>query len=139
MKARRLAGAALLGLAMAARADVPPPRAAGDAAPPRLLTAATQQRLDTLLQPWLRARTGQAQPWPDSDRRALLEALASGDDAPRFLRLLNGWLRLTAVLNELSRSMGQPDFYPFVMNAPAVAKLHLVHRVVTGAAAERPG
>lgn len=58
------------------------------------------------------------------------DALDSDDDAPRFLRLLNGWLELTAVLNELSRSMGQPDFYPFVLSRPAVAKLHLVHRVV---------
>ncbi len=60
------------------------------------------------------------------------EALDSPHDAPRFLRLLNGWLELTAVLNELSRSMGQPDFYPFVLSRAAVAKLHAVHRVVVG-------
>ncbi len=58
------------------------------------------------------------------------DVLDSPDDAPRFLRLINGWLELTAVLNELSQSMGQPAFYPFVLNPPAVAKLHLVHRVV---------
>lgn len=58
------------------------------------------------------------------------EALDSPEDAERFLHLLNGWLELTAVLNELSRSMGQPDFYPFVLGPVAVAKLHLVHRVV---------
>jgi hypothetical protein len=34
------------------------------------------------------------------------------------------------VLNELSRSMGQPDFYPFVLSAGAVSKLHFVHMVV---------
>jgi hypothetical protein len=60
------------------------------------------------------------------------DALDSPDDAPRFLQLINGWVELTAVLNELSQSMGQPPFYPFVLNAPAVAKLHLVHRVVSG-------
>ncbi|MBL8330660.1 MAG: putative zinc-binding metallopeptidase [Rubrivivax sp.] len=60
------------------------------------------------------------------------DALDNEADAPRFLRLLNGWLELTAVLNELSRSMGQPDFYPFVLSRAAVAKLHLVHRVVVG-------
>jgi hypothetical protein len=27
--------------------------------------------------------------------------------------------------------MGQPFFYPFVLSAPAVKKLHFVHRVVT--------
>jgi hypothetical protein len=26
--------------------------------------------------------------------------------------------------------MGQPDVYPFVMNGPAVTKLHFVHTVV---------
>jgi hypothetical protein len=34
------------------------------------------------------------------------------------------------VLNELARSMGQPDFYPFVMSRPVVAKLQLVHMIV---------
>lgn len=30
------------------------------------------------------------------------------------------------VVNELARSMGYPDFYPFVMSKPVVAKLHFV-------------
>ncbi len=54
-----------------------------------------------------------------------------------FLALLNGWMELTGVLNELSRSMGVADFYPFVLSAAAVRKLHFVHRVVAGAAASR--
>ncbi len=54
------------------------------------------------------------------------------DDAG-FLRLINSWMELTGVLNELSRSMGVADFYPFVLSAPAVRKLHLVHQVVQGA------
>ena len=49
-----------------------------------------------------------------------------------FLAWINAWVVLTTVLNETARSMGQPDIYPFVMNAPAVTKLHFVHRVVTG-------
>jgi hypothetical protein len=63
---------------------------------------------------------------------ALDDPVAPG--AGRFLGLVNGWLALTAVLNELARSMGQPDFYPFVLSRPAVAKLHFVHRVVGDAA-----
>lgn len=47
-----------------------------------------------------------------------------------FLAFVNAWMTLTGVLNELSRSMGLPDFYPFVLSGPAVRKLHLVHRVV---------
>jgi len=47
-----------------------------------------------------------------------------------FLGLVNGWMELTGVLNELSRSMGVPDFYPFVLSIPALRKLYLVHRVI---------
>src|SRR5262249_16463180 len=60
------------------------------------------------------------------------DALFDPDDpgADRFLSLLNAWIELMMVLNELARSMGQPDFYPFVMSKPVVAKLQFVHLVV---------
>ncbi|OOG80923.1 hypothetical protein B0E41_19530 [Hydrogenophaga sp. A37] len=54
----------------------------------------------------------------------------SGVHSATFLRLLNQWMQLAGVLNELSRSMGMPDFYPFVLSPPAVRKLHLVHRII---------
>jgi hypothetical protein len=54
-----------------------------------------------------------------------------------FLSLLNSWLKLTAVMNELCRSMGQPDFYPFALPKAAVTKLHFVHTVVYDVAAGR--
>lgn len=50
-----------------------------------------------------------------------------------FLRRINGWMELTGVLNELSRSMGVADFYPYVLSAAAVRKLHLVDRIVMAA------
>lgn len=53
--------------------------------------------------------------------------------AEAFLRFLNAWIEMTTVLNELARSMGQPDFYPFVMSRAVVAKLHFVHLVVRDA------
>ncbi len=64
------------------------------------------------------------------------DVLGEHDDerADQFLDVINGWMELTGVLNELSRSMGVPDFYPFVLSAPVVKKLHLVHRVIAGAA-----
>jgi len=31
--------------------------------------------------------------------------------------------------------MGERDFYPFVLSAPAVAKLHLVYRIVNSSGA----
>lgn len=47
-----------------------------------------------------------------------------------FLDWINAWVVLTATLNEVSRSMGQPDVYPFVLSGPVVTKLHFVHEVV---------
>jgi hypothetical protein len=67
-------------------------------------------------------------------------AALSGPTAPGdedFLALLNGWMELTGVLNELSRSMGVADFYPFVLSAQAVRKLHFVHRVVADTSRDR--
>jgi len=64
-------------------------------------------------------------------REALHDPCHPGGDA--FLALVNSWVELTAVLNELTRSMGQRDLYPFVLSTTAVAKLHFVHLVVTGA------
>ena len=55
--------------------------------------------------------------------------------AGEFLELLNAWVELTSVLNELSRSMGVHDFYPFVLNRPVVAKLQFIHCVVREARA----
>jgi hypothetical protein len=64
------------------------------------------------------------------------DALYAPEDAgaEHFLSLLNSWIEMTMVLNELARSMGQPDFYPFVMSKPVVAKLQLVHLIVQDAA-----
>jgi hypothetical protein len=33
-------------------------------------------------------------------------------------------------MNEMSRAMGQPDFYPFVLPRAVVAKLHFIYVVV---------
>jgi len=51
-------------------------------------------------------------------------------DAQEFLELINAWVQLTSVLNELSRSMGLRDFYPFILAREVVGKLQFVHRVV---------
>ena len=61
--------------------------------------------------------------------------VAAGNDETvgEFLNLINGWMELTGVLNELSRSMGVADFYPFVLSVAAVRKLYLVHRVIASA------
>jgi len=52
--------------------------------------------------------------------------------ARRFLSLVNAWVLLTTVVNELSHSMGQPKFHPFRMSAAVLRKLHFIHLVVRG-------
>jgi hypothetical protein len=50
-----------------------------------------------------------------------------------FDRLIDGWFSLTYVLNNLNRSMGLADGYPFVLSPPAVEKLRFVHHLVNRA------
>lgn len=50
--------------------------------------------------------------------------------ARAFLGLLHDWLDITSVMNEMSRAMGQPDFYPFVLAPRVVPKLHFIHCVI---------
>lgn len=47
-----------------------------------------------------------------------------------FLSFVNAWIELAGMLNELSRSMGQPDFYPFVLPPSVITKLHFIHLVI---------
>jgi hypothetical protein len=63
--------------------------------------------------------------------------LYAPDDAQagRFVFFLNAWFELAYVLNELSRSMGQQDFYPFVVSRAVARKLHFVHLVIREARA----
>jgi len=51
----------------------------------------------------------------------------------RVLFFLNSWIEMITVLNEMARSLGQPDFYPFVMPRAVIRKLHFVSLVVNGA------
>ena len=64
------------------------------------------------------------------------DALYDANDvhAGEFLQFVNAWIELAAMLNELARSMGQKDLYPFVLPAPVITKLHFIHRVVQSAA-----
>jgi hypothetical protein len=51
-------------------------------------------------------------------------------DAKRVTLLVNSWVQLTTVLNELARSMGQHDFYPFVMSRSVLRKIHFIQIIV---------
>jgi hypothetical protein len=49
-----------------------------------------------------------------------------------FDKLWAAWLPLTFAVNELNRSMGNDDLYPFVLPPTAVEKLRFVHRTIKG-------
>jgi hypothetical protein len=51
---------------------------------------------------------------------------------------LEAWIPLTFALNQISRSMGQPDTYPFVLPAPALEKLRFIGGLIVDAGAPAP-
>jgi hypothetical protein len=69
-----------------------------------------------------------------SPRRSHEPALAPSASvetiASPFSRLMDDWFALTYILNNLNRGMGLPDGYPFILSAPAISKLLLVHDLI---------
>ena len=64
--------------------------------------------------------------------------LAPVDAEPReqdeeFDQLIDTWLPLSRAVNQLNRSMGKDDLYPFVLSPLVLAKLRLVDSLVVGA------
>ncbi len=51
-----------------------------------------------------------------------------------FQQIIEDWLPLTFAVNNLNRSMGQQDLYPFVLPQPAIDKLAYVHGVIRAGA-----
>jgi hypothetical protein len=47
--------------------------------------------------------------------------------------LIERWIPLALAMNSLNRSMGLPDFYPFVISPSAAAKLEFIHDVIRSA------
>jgi hypothetical protein len=53
-----------------------------------------------------------------------------GYQAESFALMLKQWLPLTLTVNNINRSGGQPDLYPFVLSAKVIEKLNYVHRLI---------
>ena len=47
-----------------------------------------------------------------------------------FDAMVDSWLSLTYVLNNLSRGLGLPDSYPFVLYPPVIGKLRFIHDTI---------
>ena len=52
------------------------------------------------------------------------------DKTQPFEKLIDSWLPLTYVLNNLNRGLGLPDGYPFVLTPSAIGKLRFVHETI---------
>ena len=52
-----------------------------------------------------------------------------------FESLMARWVPLSLALNNLTRSLGHGDFYPFVISGATRAKLAFVHNLVRAGAA----
>lgn len=54
-------------------------------------------------------------------------------NADRVLFVFHAWIEMVTVLNELARSLGHRDFYPFVMPREVLKKLHFISLVIRDA------
>jgi hypothetical protein len=59
--------------------------------------------------------------------------LLQSSPGTRMLEHTHTGSELTCVLNNLNRSMGLQDAYPFVLSTAALEKLRFVHELVAGA------
>ena len=51
--------------------------------------------------------------------------------------MLDAWLPLSSLLNNLNRSLGLPDAYPFVLSSAAIEKLKFVHECIVKQTTDR--
>ena len=51
--------------------------------------------------------------------------------------IIDAWLPLTFAMNNLNRSMGYSDLYPFILSEPVIAKMQFIHEIVRASQVER--
>ena len=66
----------------------------------------------------------------DTLETAISYRVVTGEQAGQFPRLLAQWKDFSVTLNELNRSMGLHDAYPFVIGSRVEAKLQFIDQVV---------
>ncbi len=50
----------------------------------------------------------------------------------RCIPLIETWIPLSNALNNINRTMGLRDIYPFILSAPVVGKLSAIHALIHG-------
>lgn len=63
-----------------------------------------------------------------------LQRTAGEISSADFEAILQAWFPLTYLLNNLNRSLGLADAYPFLLATPAIDKLRFVHRIIHSSA-----
>jgi hypothetical protein len=66
----------------------------------------------------------------DADTQHTLSQLCDPYRTESFEDMVPVWFALSEAINNLNRSMGQPDLYPFLLSSPVIEKLHFIHKVV---------
>ncbi len=46
--------------------------------------------------------------------------------------IVRGWIPFVFAINNVSRSIGKPDLYPFILSEPVIKKLGFIHRLLNG-------
>ncbi len=61
-----------------------------------------------------------------------LQPVAGKEPGPdiEFDRMIADWVSVSYLLNNLNRSLGQPDGYPFVLSAPVIEKTRFIHETI---------
>ena len=72
----------------------------------------------------------QPRPWRMTEATAAFDFDPHGAD--NIQQLITAWLPLSFAVNSLNRSMGQADFYPFLLAPVAIGKLGYIHDLVHG-------
>ena len=67
-------------------------------------------------------------PWRLADQAAAIDF--DPHRAVDIDQLISAWLPLSFAVNSLNRSMGQADFYPFLLSPVAIGKLGYIHALV---------
>jgi hypothetical protein len=65
----------------------------------------------------------------EDDAGIKISKLSEPYDQSDFNRLIKRWLPLCFAVNSLNRSMGHPDFYPFILSSPVIEKLRFIHEL----------
>ncbi len=62
-------------------------------------------------------------------RKLSTQKISNPYEVKKFIDIFNMWVPLGFAVNALSRSMGHPEFYPFVISDEIVEKLSFIHKI----------